>query len=108
MRTLFVVLGVIASAFFSIGAVAQQSTDDAGTFVLSVDREGAYFVAGSNNALALNESSVVEQAGAALLRNADVTFVVEANEGTPYASVVRAATLLQEAGAKRIVFRTRS
>ena len=108
MRTLSVVLGVNASAFFSIGAGAQQSTDDAGTFVLSVDQEGSYFVAETGSAVALNESSVVEQAIAALRRNADVTLVVEANEDTPYASVVRAATLLQQAGATKIVFRTRS
>jgi biopolymer transport protein ExbD len=107
MRTLFVVLGVIISAFFTIGAGAQQSADDASAFVLSVDRQGSYFVAGSNSALALTESSVVEQAAAALRRNAEVTLVVEASEGTPYASVVRAATLLQQAGARKIAFRTR-
>ena len=108
MRTLFVALAAIVSAFVANGVSAQPSTDDAGAFVVSVDLEGSYFVAGSSNALALNELSVVEQTVAALRRNADLTLVVEADEGTPYASVVRAATLLQQAGAKKIVFRTKS
>ena len=107
MRTLFSVLALIVSAFVVVGASAQLSTDDAGAFVLNVDPQGSYFVAGSSTALALNESSVVEQAVAAVRRNADVTLIVEAAEGTPYESVVRAATLLQQAGAKRIVFRTK-
>jgi biopolymer transport protein ExbD len=107
MRTRFVVLAAIVSAFVAVGASSQPVTDDAGGFVLNVDPQGSFFVAGTSTALALSESSVVEQAVAALRRNADVKLIVEAAESAPYASVVRAATLLQQAGAKRIVFRTK-
>jgi biopolymer transport protein ExbD len=73
---------------------------------LRVDSQGSFYVA---DAVApLDEASVVAQAGAALSRNADVALVVEGDTAAPYQSVVRAAVLLQEAGAKKISFRTRN
>jgi biopolymer transport protein ExbD len=71
---------------------------------LRVDSEGAFFLAGAP----LDEASVVAQAAAALGRDANVALVVEGDTAAPYASVMRAAVLLQQAGAKRIAFRTRN
>jgi biopolymer transport protein ExbD len=104
VRTLLVTLGILVSSFVVVGASAQSSPEGASTFVLSVDREGSFSVAGDG----LSESSVVEQASAALRKDAATGLVVEADEGAPLESVKRAAQLLQEAGATRIGFRTTS
>lgn len=103
MRISPLILGILASWFVLVEAGAQSSREGADTFVLSVDRQGLFSVPGDSN---LNESSVVEQAVAALRRDAATTYVVEADEGAPYESVKRAALLLQEAGVTRIAFRT--
>jgi biopolymer transport protein ExbD len=81
-------------------ASAQQARS---AFVLSVDRQGSFSVAGTG----VDESSVVEQARAALSRDVNTALVVEGDEGAPFESVKRAAALLQQAGATRISFRTR-
>lgn len=100
MRSLLFV-GVLMCV--AIGASAQSRGS---TFVLSVDREGSFSVAGTG--VVLNESSVLEQAAAALSRDADTALIVEADEGAPFESVKRAAVLLQAAGAQEISFRTRA
>ena len=100
MRSL-VVLGVLISLFVVVGASAQSSRE----FVLRVDRQGSFFVAGAG-AAALNESSVTEQARASLDRDAGVALVVQADPSAPYESVRRAAELLAQAGAARVWFRT--
>ena len=107
MRAFLLILGILASWFVLVEAGAQSSRDSADIFVLSVDEQGLFSVSGDDDALRLNESSVVEQAVAALRRDAATTYVVEADEGAPYESVRRAAVLLQEAGATRISFQTR-
>ena len=103
MRSLLVVLGVVVSSLLAVGAAGQAAGD---AFVLRVDSEGSYFLA--DTLAPLDEASVVAQAAAALSRNADVAVVVEGDTAAPYESVKRAAVLLQEAGAKRIAFRTRN
>ena len=105
MRHLRVVLASLISLVILAGASAQLATNASGTFVLSVDRQGAYFSAADGTPL--DEAAVVAQASAALSRDADTGVVVEAEEDAPYQSVVRAAALLQRAGAKAISFRTR-
>lgn len=106
MRHLRVVLSYLISSFMLSSATAQLPANGPATFVLGVDREGAYFLAGSGTPL--DESAVVAQATAALSRAADTAIVVEADQGAPSRSVVRAADLLQQSGAKKISFRTRS
>ena len=76
------------------------------TFVLSVDRQGSISVAGTG--VVLNESSVVEEAVAAMSRDADTALIVEADESAPIEGVERAAVLLQTAGARKISFRNRA
>jgi len=105
VRSLLVILGIVVSSLVAVGAAGQGPGDD-GAFVLRVDSEGSFFLA---DAVApLDEASVVAQAAAALDRDADVVLVVEGDTAAPYESVKRAAVLLQEAGAKRISFRTRN
>jgi biopolymer transport protein ExbD len=103
VRCLLVVLGIVVSSLVAVGA-AGQAPEDGGAFVLRVDSEGSFFLADAP----LDEASVVAQAAAALARDADVALVVEGDTAAPYESVQRAAVLLQEAGAKRISFRTRN
>lgn len=105
MRYLLVVLGIVVSSLVAVG-VAGQAPGDGGYFVLRVDSEGSFFVADA--AAPLDEGSVITQAAAALSRNADVALVVEGDAAAPYERVKRAAALLQEAGAKRISFRTKA
>ncbi len=104
MRILLVAVAAFALSFVLLGASAQSSVESPAAFVLSVDREGSLSVA----AVRLDESSVVEQAVAALRRNASTALIVEADEGAPYERVQRAALLLQQAGATGINFRTKS
>jgi biopolymer transport protein ExbD len=104
VRYLRVVLSFLISSFMLASAPAQLATDAPGTFVLGVDRQGAYFLAGSGTPL--DDAAVVAQAAAALSRAAGL--VVEADQGAPYESVARAAVLLQQAGARQIGFRTRT
>ena len=76
------------------------------TFVLSVDRQGSISMAGTG--VVLNESSGVEEAVAAMSRDADTALIVEADESAPIEGVERAAVLLQTAGARKISFRNRA
>ena len=103
MRYLRVVLSFLISSSILVGATAQLPTNGSGTFVLGVDRQGAFFLAGDRTPL--DEAAVIAQAAAALSRGA--ALVVEAEERAPYQSVMRAAALLQQSGGTRISFRTR-
>jgi biopolymer transport protein ExbD len=104
VRIHLVALAAVALSFVLLGVSAQSPVEGPGAFVLSVDREGSLSVA----AVRLDESSVVEQALAALRRDASTRLIVEADEGAPYESVEHAALLLQRAGATGISFRTKS
>jgi len=105
VRSLIVGLGVVVSSLVAAGAAA-QAPDDGTAFVLRVDSQGSFFLPGA--ATPLDEASVVTQAAAALSRDAAVVLIVEGDAAAPYQRVTRAAVLLQEAGAKKISFRTRN
>ena len=105
MRSLLCCLGIVVSLLVAVGVTAQSAGDSA-AFVLRVDSQGSFFLADA--AEPSDEASVVAQAAAALNRDANVALVVEGDADAPYQSVTCAALLLQEAGAKRISFRTRS
>ena len=108
MRSLLASIIALASSFAIVTAGAQAPRDEGSAFVLSIDRQGTLFVTADGTARSVSESAVVEQAAAALRRDAGTALIVEADEATPYDSVTRAARLLQEAGATRISFRTRA
>ena len=105
MRSLLVGLGVVVSTLVALGAAAQAPGDGA-AFVLRVDSQGSFLLPGA--VTPADESSVVEQAAAALRRDAGVALVVEGDAAAPYQRVRRAAALLQQAGATKISFRTRN
>ncbi len=75
--------------------------------VLSVDRDGRYYLnIGSNEDAPIDAEEVAHRAGAVLGRDAETPVLVKADERVPYGSVVRGMVLLQQAGAKKIGFLT--
>ena len=75
--------------------------------VLSVDRDGRYYLnSGGDEDAPIDEAEVARRAAAVLERDADVPVLVKADERVPYGSVVRGMVLLQQAGAKKIGFLT--
>ncbi len=75
--------------------------------VLSVDREGQFFLnIGDDDETPIDDATVVERASAVLRRNAQTPVLVKADEAVPYGRVVTGAVLLQQAGATKIGFQT--
>jgi len=75
--------------------------------VLSVDRDGRYFLnVGGNEDSPIGEAEVARRAGAVLAREPATPVLVKADERVPYGSVVRGMVLLQQAGATKIGFLT--
>jgi biopolymer transport protein TolR len=75
--------------------------------VLSVDRDGRYYLnVGGDEDAAIEEPEVARRAAAVLARDARVPVLVKADERVPYGSVVRGMVILQQAGAKKIGFLT--
>jgi biopolymer transport protein TolR len=75
--------------------------------VLSVDRDGRYYLnVGGDEDAAIEEPEVARRAAAVLGRDAGVPVLVKADERVPYGSVVRGMVILQQAGAKKIGFLT--
>ena len=75
--------------------------------VLSVDREGKYYLnVGDNEDMPIDDKTVVERASAVLRRNAQTPVLVQADETVPYGRVVTGAVLLQQSGASKIGFQT--
>ena len=75
--------------------------------VLSVDRDGKYYLnIGDNEDKPIDDATVVERASAVLRRNAQTPVLVQADESVPYGRVVTGAVLLQRAGAPKIGFQT--
>ncbi len=75
--------------------------------VLSVDRDGRYYLnIGGDEDAPIEAAEVARRAGAVLARDAAIPVLVKADERVPYGSVVRGMVLLQQAGAKKIGFLT--
>jgi len=75
--------------------------------VLSVDREGQFYLnIGDDDDSPIEDATVVERASAVLRRNAQTPVLVKADEAVPYGRVVTGAVLLQQAGATKIGFQT--
>ena len=75
--------------------------------VLSVDREGQFYLnIGDDEESPIEDEKVVELASAVLRRNAQTPVLVKADETVPYGRVVTGAVLLQQAGASKIGFQT--
>ena len=75
--------------------------------VLSVDREGRYYLnIGGDEDAPIDADEVARRASAVLGRDAQTPVLVKADERVPYGAVVRGMVLLQQAGAKKIGFLT--
>jgi biopolymer transport protein TolR len=75
--------------------------------VLSVDRDGRYFLnIGGDEDSPVDEAEVARRTGAVLERDPATPVLVKADERVPYGSVVRGMVLLQQAGATKIGFLT--
>jgi biopolymer transport protein TolR len=75
--------------------------------VLSVDRDGKFYLnIGDDEEAPIDDAVVVERASAVLRRNAQTPVLVKADESVPYGRVVTGAVLLQQAGASKIGFQT--
>jgi biopolymer transport protein TolR len=75
--------------------------------VLSVDRDGRYYLnIGGDEDSPVNEAEVARRAAAVLASDSATPVLVKADERVPYGSVVRGMVLLQQAGATRIGFLT--
>jgi biopolymer transport protein TolR len=75
--------------------------------VLSVDRDGRYFLnVGGDEDSPVGEAEVARRTAAVLERDSQTPVLVKADERVPYGSVVRGMVLLQQAGATKIGFLT--
>jgi biopolymer transport protein TolR len=75
--------------------------------VLSIDREGQYYLnVGDEEDQPIDDETVVERAAAVLRQNPQTPVLVQGDETVPYGRVVTGAVLLQQAGAAKIGFQT--
>ena len=75
--------------------------------VLSVDRDGRYYLnVGENEDAAIEADEVARRAAAVLARDKGTPVLVKADERVPYGRVVQGMVLLQRAGATKIGFLT--
>ena len=75
--------------------------------VLSVDRDGSYYLnIGDNVESPVEEDTVVERVSAVIRQNPMTPVLVKADQSVPYGRVVTGAALLQRAGAEKIGFLT--
>ena len=75
--------------------------------VLSVDREGRYYVnVGGNEDQPVDEATVRQRVEVVLRRDGETPVLVKADERVPYGRVVQGMVILQQAGAKKIGFLT--
>jgi biopolymer transport protein TolR len=88
-------------------ALDEELLRDNEPLVLSVDREGNYYLnVGDDESQPVDEATIVERASAVLRQNPQTPVLVQADETVPYGRVVTGAVLLQEAGASKIGFQT--
>ena len=75
--------------------------------VLSIDKDGRFFLnIGDNPEAPIEDSAVLERVSAVLRRNADTPVLVKGDQSVPYGRVVVGAALLQQPGAGKIGFLT--
>jgi biopolymer transport protein TolR len=75
--------------------------------VLSVDRDGRYYLnIGSKEESPIDADTVVERVAVVLKRQPQTPVLVKADRSVPYGDVVNGMVLLQEAGAEKVGFIT--
>jgi biopolymer transport protein TolR len=84
-------------------AAQPVATESSEPLVLSIDRDGKFYLnIGDNTDAALDDAAVVERASAVIRRNPQVQVLVKADQAVPYGRVVRAGSLLTQAGAQKL------
>ncbi len=85
----------------------EDLTRDQQPLVLSVDRQGRYYInIGKDNDKPLSDSLIVDRVSAVLRREPKTPVLVKADQNVSYGRVVAAMVLLQQAGAPQIGFIT--
>jgi biopolymer transport protein TolR len=75
--------------------------------VLSIDREGRFYLnIGDDVESPVEDDVVLERVSAVIRRNAETPVLVKGDQSVPYGRVVTGAALLQQAGAAKIGFLT--
>jgi biopolymer transport protein TolR len=75
--------------------------------IMSVDREGRYYVNfGAKQDASIEENELVERVATVLRRAPETAVLVKADQNVPYGRVVNGMVLLQRAGAAKIGFIT--
>jgi biopolymer transport protein TolR len=75
--------------------------------VLSVDREGQFYLnIGDNQDAPLDDATVLERLTAVISRDPTTQVVVKGDENVPYGRVVIGASLIQKSGATKVGFLT--
>lgn len=75
--------------------------------VLSVDREGRFYLnIGDDPESPIEQSVIVERVSAVIRRNPETPVLVKGDENVPYGRVVIGAALLQQSGAAKVGFLT--
>ena len=88
-------------------AAKPLSDQDREPLVVSVDREGRYYVnVGTDEDRPVSDEVLVQRVQTVLARDAQTPVLLKADERVPYGRVVGAMTLLDGAGATRIGFLT--
>jgi biopolymer transport protein TolR len=80
--------------------------DDLEPLILSVDRDGRYYLNLGDPDAALAQDAVLETASAALRREPNRPVLVKADRAVAYGTVVEGMVLLQRAGAQKVGFVT--
>ena len=79
------------------------TTSDHEPLVLTVDRNGAYYLNRADDpTLAMNPRDILVRAAALLKLNPTLPVLVKADENVDYGTVIQAMVLLQQAGADKV------
>jgi biopolymer transport protein TolR len=88
-------------------ALDPEMLKDNEPLVLSVDKEGKFYLSIADKPEApVDDATVVESVAAVIRRNPQTPVLVKADQAVPYGRVVAGAALLQQAGAPKIGFLT--
>ncbi len=79
---------------------------DQAPLILSVDREGRYYVGSGQQQTPLEENAVIEKVAAVMRREPQTPVLVKADQSVAYGRVVAGMVMLQQAGVAKIGFIT--
>ncbi len=88
-------------------AASAVSAQDNEPLVLSVDRDGKFYLnIGDKTDAPIDDAAVVERASAVIRRNPQTQVLVKADQSVAYGKVVLGMSLLSQAGAEKVGFLT--